>query len=277
MQRIVAEIPLDCELIVSSCTHIGSQLCHYRAIDKMIKYIKAKPDIRKFIHLGDIIEAVTTDDKRYHVEGMTEPIPLKQIQEAIEIFRPIKDQIIVALGGNHELKLHRFGNLAELFCTQLGVPYGTRTSRVIFKNVGKWLFNGFFTHDVPIFRTNAKDYLQRQANMLASMKMSMMYRMGDCAVMICGHAHQLMVVPPSPILYLTDGEESVKQHYLTGDMGDGGFINFDRRWYGCAGSFRKKFKDGIDDYADIYNPVEIGYLICTIQNGVITSLEKKVV
>lgn len=280
MQRIVAEIPMDCELVISSCTHIGSQLCHYRGIDKMVKYVKAKPDTRRFIHLGDIIEAITTDDKRYHVEGMTTPIPLRQIQEAMEIFRPIREQIIVVLGGNHELKLHRFGNLVELFCSEksgINVPYGTRTARVVFQNNGKRLFNGFFTHDVPIFKSNAKDYLQRQANMLAAMKMSIMYRMGDCALNICGHAHQLMVVPPSPILYLTDGEESVKQHYLQGDMGNGGFINPDQRWYGCAGSFRKKFKDGIDDYADIYNPVEIGYLICTIQNGVITSLEKKVV
>jgi predicted phosphodiesterase len=275
MQRIITEIPLDCEIAITSCTHIGSFLCHYRAIDNMVKYVKEKPT-RRLIHLGDIIEAVTTDDKRYHVEGMKEPIPLKQIEEAVTIFQPIKDQIITALGGNHELKLHRFGNLAELFCKNLGIPYGTRTARVIF-NSGKHLFNGFFTHDVPVFRTNAKDYLQRQANVLAAMKIALQYRMADCALMCCGHVHQLLVVPPAPILYLTDGEKSVQQHYLSGDMGTGGFINPDQRWYGAAGSFRKKFQDGIDDYSDAYNPVELGYLICTIQNGIITSLEKKVV
>jgi predicted phosphodiesterase len=279
MQRIIADIPSNCEIIIASCTHIGSQLCHYRAIDNMVKFVKAKPN-RRFIHLGDIIEAITTDDKRYHVEGMKQPIPLLQIQEAMEIFRPIREQIIAVLGGNHELKLHRFGNLASLFCSEksgINVPYGTRTARVVFQNEGKRIFNGFFTHDVPVFRSRAKDFLQRQANILAAMKMSMQYRMGDCAVMICGHAHQLLVVPPSPMLYLTDGETSVKQHYLEGDLGNGGFINPDQRWYGCAGSFRKKYQDGIDDYSDIYYPVEIGYLILTIQDNVIKSLEKKVV
>jgi predicted phosphodiesterase len=242
----------------------------------MVEYVRAKKT-RRLIHLGDIIESITTDDKRYHTDGMKEPIPLKQIKEAEDIFAPIKKQMLCVLGGNHELKLHRFGNLAEMFANNLGVPYGTRTARIVFKSKDKGLFRVFITHDVPIFRSNAKDYLQRKANIEAACKVSMQYRMGDCALMVCGHPHQLLTIPPSPILYMTDGESGVKQHYLKGDLGaDGSFINMDQRWYGCAGSFRKKFMDGIDDYADIYNPVELGYLALDVAKGGISDLRKVV-
>jgi len=270
---------MECEVALSSCQHIGSWLCHYKGIYEMVEWLEKDPT-RKLFLFGDIIEAITTDDKRYNGDGIKEPIPLKQMKEAVKIFKSIKTQVIGALGGNHELKLHRFGNLVnDVFCDKefgLDVPYGTRTARVIFQNRGNTLFRGFFTHDVPIFRSNAKDFLQREANVLAAMKVSMQYRMGDCALMVCGHPHQLLTIPPAPMLYITDGEDGVKQHYLKGDLGDGGYINPDQRWYGCAGSFRKKFKDGIDDYSDIYNPVELGYLKLTISSGKIASLEKVV-
>ena len=242
----------------------------------MVKFVGNNPD-RKFVHLGDLVEAITTDDKRYHSDSAKEPIPMKQMREAIEIFRPISKQTIVALRGNHELKLHRFGNLVEdLFCVELGIPYGTMTARIILMNDDRVLFKVFVTHDVPMFRSRAKDFLQRQANILAALKMSIQYRMGDCAVMICGHAHQLLSIAPSPMLYLTDSEKGVKQHYLQGDTGNGGYINPDQRYYGCAGSFRKKYMDGIDDYSDVYDPVEMGYLVLTIKGGRPISLDKKV-
>lgn len=277
MQRLVFNIPLNCELIFSSCQHIGSRLCHYKGIEKMINHV-SKSKSRFVILLGDIIEAITTDDKRYHSDGTKEPIPLKQMKEAVEIFKPIKNNLLTALGGNHELKLYRYGNLVEdVFCDSLGIPYGTRTARIAFHNDGRDLFKTFITHDVPIFKSRAKDFLQRQANILAAMKVSLEYRMGDCALMVCGHPHQLLVIEPSPLLYLVDGKDGVQQKYLSGDMGDGGFINPDQRWYGCAGSFRKKYVDGIDDYSDIYDPVELGYLVCTVRDGKIANLEKRVV
>lgn len=275
MQRITCEIPLNCRLYLSSCQHMGSYLCHYNGIARMVDTIEDDPLAHLFL-LGDLLEAITTDDKRYVHDTQKIPIPSKQKKEAIQVFNPIKRKIDLVLGGNHELKLHRYGNLAEEFAEEMDAPYGTRTARVIFTHKGKTLFRAFMTHDVPIFKSNAKDYTQKQANILAAMKNALHGRMGDCALMVCGHPHQLLVLEPSPILYLTDGEEGVKQHYLTGDMGDGGFINIDQRYYGCAGSFRKKFVDGIDDYSDIYDPNELGYLICDVEDGKISKLRKVV-
>ena len=276
MQRIECEIPLNCELFFSSCQHIGSWLCNYHGIQRMVDAIK-KDKKRRLFMLGDVIEAITTDDKRYNTDSTKIPIPAKQKKEAEEIFGPISDHIDVVLGGNHELKLHRYGNLAEEFAESMGAKYGTRTARVVFTHKGKILFKAFLTHDVPIFKSNAKSPIQKQANILAAMRSSLENRMADCAMMICGHPHQLLVLEPSPILYLTDGEKGVKQHYLKSDLtGKDGYINPDQRWYGCAGSFRKKFVDGMDDYADIYDPVELGYLVADIKDGNIDRLRKVV-
>jgi hypothetical protein len=278
MQRIITEVEMDCEIIFSSCQHMGSWLCHYDGIDQLIDDVGSNPSKKLFL-LGDAIEAITTDDKRYN-DTVKEHIPLKQAREFYRTFKPIKKQIGAILLGNHERKLIKVGNLAELIANEehLDIPYGTTTARIILQHKGKILFRIFITHDVPVFKSRAKDFLQRQANILAACKNSMQYRMGDCAVMVCGHPHQLLTIPPAPMLYLTDGEKGVKQHYLQGDIGEnGGFINPDQRYYGCAGSFRKKFVDGYDDYSDIYDPVELGYLTLKIEGGKPVSLEKKVV
>jgi len=250
---------------------MGSWLCHYGGVEELIDDVGSDKNSRLFL-LGDCIEAITTDDKRYN-DTVKEPIPLKQAKEFIKYFKPIQKQIVTVLKGNHEGKLHRFGNLAEHIAEELEVPYGTMTARVVLKNK----FKIFITHDVPVFRSKSKDFLQRQANILAACKNSLQYRMGDAAVMICGHPHHLLVIEPHPMLYLTDGEKGVKQHYLKGDTGNGGYINPDQRFYGCAGSFRKKYIDGKDDYSDIYDPVELGYLILTVEGGKPIKLDKKVV
>jgi hypothetical protein len=284
MQRIECELPRNFEFVFLSDTHGGSQLTHYDGIVKIIDYIASRKNCY-WGHGGDWIEAVTTDDKRYnsdHYANKDEngkpkntPIPMKQAKEMIQMFKPIKKKGIYGLGGNHELKLHRFGNLAEEICDDLGIPYGTRTARIVFNHKGQCMFKAFVTHDVPMLRSNAKDYIQQQANIQAALKQSLYKRMGDCAVMIAAHIHQLIVIPPTPQLYLVDSPDGVKQNYLTSDMGsEGQYIDYDRRWYGCSGSTRKRFVDGIDDYSDIYAPNELGCLIMYVQDGAIQDIRK---
>jgi len=284
MQRIECDLPRNFEFVFLGDTHGGSALTHYDGIQTIIEYIGTTKNCF-WGHTGDWCEAVTTDDKRFNndhyankdIKGQpkTTPIPLKQANQMIEIFKPIKKKGIYGLGGNHDLKLHRFGNIAEYICNTLGVPYGTRTARILFRNKGKFMFNAFVTHDIPMLRSNAKDYMQQQANIKASLKMKLYRRMGDCAVMVAGHIHQLLVVPPTPQLYLVDGQLGIKQHYLIGDMGgEGKFINPDQRWYGCSGSTRKRFVDGLDDYSDIYDPNELGCLIMTVHDGQIQGIRE---
>lgn len=277
MQRIEHEIPLKCEIVFMGDTHGGSYLTHYSGIKKIINFINKRENCF-WMHGGDWIEAICTDDGRYYEDSNKEPIPLKQAQEIIEIFRPIAGKGIVGLLGNHELKLHRVGNFAEYICKNIGIPYGTSESRIIFTNNKKRLFAAFCTHRIGAIRSGSKDYEQQQGNMYASLKKKLQDRVGDCAVMIAHHAHQLIIVPPAPKLYLIDTPDGLQQNYLQGDMGNGDYIDPNRRWYGCAGSFLKRYHDGCDySYSEIYDPNELGCLIMEVDEGKVKNIRKFIV
>jgi len=194
------------------------------------------------------------------------------------MYQDIKHRGLVGLLGNHEAKLHRFGNLAEDICNGLGIRYGTYSCRVIFKHGRRKLFNAFFTHGRWAFNSNAKDYEQRQANMKAMLKMKLKYKVGDCAILSAGHSHKLMVVKPTNQLYLYDTPKGLQQRYLTGKQ-TGLFIDPDHRWYGSSGSFLRLYKDGITGYAEMLglDPVELGWLVWKVRDGLIVDCERMVI
>ena len=277
MQRIVSDLPKSFELIAGSCTHIGSIMCHYDGIKKTVDYIASAPR-RYFLHLGDWIEAIMTDDKRYNAppDGQKEKeqaIPIKQAKDAVELFKPIKKKIIVGLKGNHERFLSKFGDLVgSIICKDLEIPYGTESCRLIVENKGKPLFNIFAMHGNRIFSSHAKDYEQREANKKAALKLYLQEQMGDCSIMLCGHAHWIGIVPPAKRLYFVDSPVGVSQQYLKGSTSLG-YIQPDQRWYACCGSARKSRLDGYDDYAQNYPPVELGFVKITVDCGEIVNVE----
>jgi len=276
MERIVKEIPWDCEIALISDTHIGSKKAHITGIQRAVDFVKEKPN-RFWIHLGDWIEAITTDDKRYETETTEQPIPDLQAKEAIEIFEPIAEQGICGLLGNHERKLSKVVNLARNICTGLKIPYATESARVLFEHEGRLLFKFFITHGNKVFRSNAKDFIQREANKKAALKVSLQYKMGDCSLMACGHAHWLGIVPPAKLLYLRDTEEGIKHKYLNQDEIPEGYIDFDRRWYCCTGSFYKLFIDGISGYNEPFDPNDLGFLVVKIEGGKIVDVKEIIV
>jgi predicted phosphodiesterase len=275
MQRIVKDIPYNCEIVFAGDTHYGSHFTHEQGIDQLIDYVGSKRN-RFLIHMGDWIEAITVDDKRFDPRITKEPIPTNQAHQITRKFYPIRKRMITGLRGNHERKMHRFGDLAEEICHDLGIPYGTDEARVIFTYKDEPLFNAFIAHGGKLFNSNAKDFEQQQANRKAALKLYLQNKFGSAAVMVCGHAHWLAVVPPSRRLYMADGIKGVKQGYLQGDMGNGGYINPDQRWYGCSGSFYLRYKDGMSSYG-LFDPNELGFLTLIIQNGKIVELKEIVI
>jgi hypothetical protein len=184
------------------------------------------------------------------------------------------------MAGNHEMKLHRIGDFAEYICKGLNIPKGGYTTRITLTNDGKKLFTLFAWHGPArgMISSNAKDYEQRQANLKAALKMRMKYKQGDCAVMLMGHVHKLISVPPTYQLYLREGSNGLVQDYLGGQQ-TGKWIDPDLRWYGCTGAFLKLYADGVTGYAEIggYDPVELGYLLLKIQGGKIVALDPVVI
>jgi predicted phosphodiesterase len=276
MQRIVADLPRTHEILAMSCSHIGSIMCHRSGLEKAIDYIASTKNCYA-IHLGDWIESICTDDKRYHAppDGMRDkeqPIPLMQSLDAISMFYPIRKKLITGLRGNHERKLANFGDLAKFICGELKIPFGTETSRIIIESKGQTLYKIQAMHGSKIFNSNAKDFEKREANKKAALKLYLQEQMGDCAIHLCGHAHWIGIVPPANRLYFLDGASGVHQQYLQGSSASG-YINPDQRWFACCGSARKSRLDGYDDYAQNYPPVSLGFVKIIVEDGQIQTLE----
>lgn len=281
MERIEKIIQRDCEILGVGDTHEDIMM-HEKGLLKHVDYVIKRPDSRYLIHMGDWIEAIPTDDKRYQYNPESCPLPKKQADHIIDIFKPVASQMIVGLLGNHERKHHRIMNFAEYICNSLGIPYGTGMCRIVFRDPsGARLFNFLVTHGRWNFTSNAKDYEQQQANMKAMLRMKLgALRFGDCIVQMCGHAHKILISPPARQLFLNDKqtqgkatkEQGISQHYYKVDQ-TAAFIPHDERWYVCTGSYRKNMVDGVDDYAEGYGPVELGCVKIIVSNGEVASIE----
>jgi hypothetical protein len=282
MKRLSFEVPEPTfDIVLAGDTHEGSVTYHKKGVDQLVDYLK-EPH-RFWVHMGDWVEAITTDDKRYAWNKTECPIPIKQAQSAVETFSPVASTCICGLIGNHELKLHRFGNLVQdIICKELNIQYGSYMAHVDIKHAGKKLFSMHLWHGPTkgSLASNAKDQEQRIANMKASLKMKLKYFFSDCAIHACGHFHRLFVVPPTNQLYIYTQSGKIKQGYLDG-IQTGDYIDPDRRYYCCTGSFSKLYSDDEDaiGYAEIsgYPPVELGFCSVHVVEGKITGVETIVV
>jgi len=277
VKLISKNIPLNCEIALHGDTHIGNAFFHRKGLTKFISWLGEKPKSRFFVHMGDIIEAREVNHKYYRVGEMSEPIPLQQIKEAQNIYEPVKKQCLVALKGNHEDDLIRFGNLAQHFCEQLNIDYGTWTTILTLKNNNKQLFKVFLTHKTRHkLPAGAKDYEQKRGNMVAALKNSLKFKHGGCLVMAVGHTHKLLIVPPSKKLIISNDDKEIKQTYLSAGDGEADYIEEDRRWYVNTGSFLKLYINGIDGYAERagLDPIILGYPVCIIRKGKLIDIQE---
>jgi predicted phosphodiesterase len=271
-------MPAKYEIALAGDTHEGTVLQSRDGIEALKDWVQEKKH-RYMIHMGDEIEAIATDDPRYSLDCTSEPVPMVQAQNVIQDFYPIRKKILCWLAGNHPLKLIRFGNLTKYICDELNVHYGTWSSKLIFSDLEGVQFKIFVTHGMRgNLASNAKDSIQRLANLRASLKVKLQRKSGDCSLMACGHFHQLLIVEPSGELYLHDDGMRIKQGYLQTATGEG-YINPDSRWYACTGSFYKLYAQGMSSYSEIagYDPTEIGFVIATVEERRIVNVRKVVV
>lgn len=227
------------------------------------------------VDMGDMIEAILADDPRFSPEKFDEPLPLVQMNMAIKKREPIKDKLLTILMGNHERKLWRFGDITQEVCKKLDIPYGTYTSKLtINDSKGNLMYKNFVTHGFRNITSTADDPIRRRVNMELILKRQLKHKAGDCAVMVKGHTHKLIVCKPEMELYLIDDGKQVKQAY-TGWGQSESYIHPDARWYGNSGSFLRLYGKDVSGYAEIfeYDPVELGWLILRVRNKKIISLD----
>lgn len=277
MKLIEKAIPSNCEIMLIGDTHEGSNCCHHSGIEESLDWVMEKKN-RYFIHMGDEIEAICSDDKRYQFEAGENPIPLRQAFSVVEQFERAKRRGIVWLYGNHPECLRRFGNLTrDVVCRELGIEYGTWSCKVKLTCGGKQVFKMFLAHGFRgSLNSNAKDEEQRKANLMAGLKRKLYAKASDCLVMAMGHTHKLIVVPPSERLLMVDDGERIKQTYLSQGDGAASYIEPDCRWYVNTGSYLKMYDLETDSYAERagYDPVELGHAVVTIRNGLLEKIEK---
>jgi hypothetical protein len=266
MKLIHKSVPDDWNLVLFGDTHEGTILRDKVGVQKCIDFIATSKYPCYAIHMGDAIEAIKPDDPRYDPKLCTNKVPLEQADEVIQQLMPIKENLITCLLGNHEMKLHLFGNITEYICRQLNVPYGTYSSKVTFRFDDNSYIKGFFHHGFGSIGSYAKSPIQRQTTMLEALKRKLAFKSGDCKIMAIGHTHKLLICQPISELYLTSDQDRFYQGYTT-DTSNGKYIHPDNRWYFNTGSFLKLYRDGVSGYADMfgYDPIELGFVLIKIR------------
>jgi hypothetical protein len=260
---------------------LGSSLSTRKGFERLVEVFNQKYKGCKNnygIDGGDMIEAIAVDDKRFNEDMLNQPLPLEQADQAIKDREPIKKKLIAILNGNHEDKLWKFGNLAEYIANKLGVTYGTYTVKLsVLDKSGKLMYKLYDTHGRKGISSSADDPIRVQANMELSLKRHLRYQAGDCAVMVKGHCHKLLVCKPREELYITDNGTKLQQNYTSWGQNEP-YIHQDARWYGATGSFLRLFGEGISGYAEKaeYSPTELGFLILVVRDRQIVSLDKYV-
>lgn len=274
-------LPADYQIIFSGDWHEGTVLQEPKVLHKVRDEI-LKVKNTYLIHPGDWCEAITIDDPRYAPDTDAGFSPLLQYQHMTDFVEPIKASVLVAMFGNHDWKLFKYGNMVrDYLCKESGIPYGTYTAKVIIRSKGvKEPLKIYVTHGRKSIGSVADDPVRRKSNMELVLKRHLQNQAGDCLIMVKGHAHKLLAVSPSEELYLYDDGAGIKSAY-TG-AGAGNYIDPNLRFYGCSGSALRLFADpslGVSGYGELaeYSPVELGYLRATIRGGKVVKWEKVVV
>lgn len=118
--------------------HIGSTNCHYEEFLASIREIE-EDDECGVVVMGDVIDAIGTQDPRYTVEGIDRRfmnpralrnLPKAECDYAIQHLDRIRDKVVMFLSGNHESKVKKHSAKAgyefdptEYICTELGIQH----------------------------------------------------------------------------------------------------------------------------------------------------------
>ena len=278
MKIIEHSLPSNHNIFLFSCKHEGSVLSTNTGWNKMVSMILSPYDGCRNNYAsegGDMVEAITIDDKRFDSDKLKEPLPMEQINVAVEKRQAIKHLYLDMLDGNHERKLWSFGNIAREIANRLEVPYGTYTDKLIIQDKsGNLMYKIFHTHGRKSITSTADDPIRKESNEQLILKRHLKEKAGDCAVMVKAHVHKVITCPPKRKLYLTDNNGKIRQNYTEWGQNET-YIHPDSRWYGCSGSFLRLYGDGISGYAEIaeYDPVELGFLILKVRDKKIVELE----
>uniref|UniRef100_A0A6M3JKD4 Uncharacterized protein n=1 Tax=viral metagenome TaxID=1070528 RepID=A0A6M3JKD4_9ZZZZ len=190
---------------------------------------------------------------------------------------PIAKNLLVMLKGNHEDKLWPIGNPTAEICDGLKVSYGSSAAKVTLVNKrGNLLYKMFLNHGRKSIHPSVADNpRRREENMRLSLQRLLREKAGDCVLMARAHTHRLLIMEPTPRLYLRDDGNTIKDAYTRAAHTDP-YIPPDDRWYVSSGGFMRLYKVGEESYAERadYDPMELGFAIVRVRDRVIQGIDK---
>lgn len=132
-EMIVKQFEEEITIIPLSDLHLGAKNCMLKEIKETIKMIENTPNCYTVL-VGDIIDNGVITGKGLGVYDNTLS-PMQQIQQAVELLRPIKDKILACISGNHEDRSEKAVNINPMYlvCCELGITDIYRNNLAITK------------------------------------------------------------------------------------------------------------------------------------------------
>jgi len=283
LKVIRQSVPKNFNLFLFGDKHDGNLLTFDRGWEEMINMIESSYDglsasQNYALDHGDCIDAITTDDPRFDWETSRIATVLEQCEMAKQRRAAIAHKLICILQGNHEQKLHRFGNISkDLICKPLKVRYGTYASVIEYRTkAGQMLFKHYAVHGRKSVNSVAEPYARARTNMRLQLRNQMSPMFGDTLLNSKGHTHRLIIYKPPHKMHLIIDENGKQKHRYTSPDRVDGYIDPDNRWYVNTGSFLRTFGDGVSGYAERaeYPPVELGFAVVRVRDGIIVDIDE---
>ena len=128
------------QLYVMGDTHIGHPNTDMKLLQKHIDLIKNSR--APWVHLGDWVDAISTDDRRFSIEDRRMTV-VESYMDMEELFNPIVPSCLAVLRGNHGSKWSRTeGDMIKIIARRWGVPYLGYQGFVLFNSTKIFMHHG---------------------------------------------------------------------------------------------------------------------------------------
>lgn len=214
--------------------HVGDPNCDLESIKAQVEEVRSNPKAYCVLG-GDLINNATKSSvSDIYSEALS---PMTAMSTLVDLLSPIKDRILAATGGNHELRTYREDGLdiTRLVCRELGIEKLYRMDfAIMFLKLGSSSKEHHPGRQVPytIYMSHGRGggaKIGGKANRLADSA-----AICDADLFIVGHTHQPMTFKDTYLRCTpsTMGVEAVERTYVNTAA------SLDYGGYGAAGMFR---------------------------------------
>lgn len=185
-----------------SDVHWGADTFNKTKFLRYVEWAKRTPNV-KIILLGDLMEnAIPTHIPEASFEQALQPGT--QLRQLADILKPLKDKILCAVTGNHELRTYYKAGLdpTEILCMKLGIDY-RGVGGYLTIPAGKQTYNFVIHHGASASVTNMEIDLKR---------MRIIYPEGE--IYLAGHNHFLGSWKRKALLRNPKDDRDPKEGYI---------------------------------------------------------------